>query len=136
MTPKLAAFLREYGQERKALYRELGKELSPDDLVFANAEGSPLDPSVVTHKFQKMAKRAGSQGVRFHDLRHTFASLMLLRDIPAQIISEALGHTSVGFTMDVYSHIMAGIQSDAMMLLDEVLPAGKNGTLPGINANS
>ena len=86
---------------------------------------------VVIHKFQKIAKRAGFQGVRFHDLRHIVASLMLLRGIPAKIISEALGHTSVGFTMDVYSHIMAGMQSDAMMLLDEALPAGKNGTLPG-----
>lgn len=133
MTPKLAAFLREYRLERKALGREIGKELGPDDLVFATAEGDPLDPSVLTHKFQKIAKRAGLQGVRFHDLRHTFASLMLLRGVPAKVISEALGHASVGFTMDVYSHIMAGMQSEAMMLLDGILPVGKNGTLPGIN---
>jgi len=67
------------------------------------------------------------QGVRFHDLRHTFASLMLLRSVPAKIISEALGHASVAFTMDTYSHIMQGMQSDAMALLDEVLPDGRNG---------
>jgi integrase len=127
MTPKLAVFLREYKQERKALWRELGKSLSLDNLVFANVEGKPLNPSVVSHNFGKIAKSSGLPGVRFHDLRHTFASLMLLRGVPAKIISEALGHASVAFTMDTYSHIMAGMQSDAMALLDGVLPEGKNG---------
>jgi integrase len=134
MTPKLAAFLREYKQGRKALWREVGKELSLDDLVFANIEGKPLDPSMLSHNFGKMARKAGLRGVRFHDLRHTFASLMLLRGVPAKVISEALGHASVAFTMDTYSHIMAGMQSDAMALLDEVLPSARNGAL-GIYAN-
>ncbi len=71
-----------------------------------------------------MARRAGLEGVRFHDLRHTFASLMLLRGAKHKVISEALGHSSVAFTMDVYSHIIEGMQEDSMALLDEVLPAG------------
>ena len=62
--------------------------------------------------------------MRFHDLRHTFASLMLMRGAKPKVISEALGHASVGFTMDVYSHIIEGMQADAMALLDEVLPEG------------
>ncbi len=62
--------------------------------------------------------------VRFHDLRHTFASLMLLRGAKPEVISEALGHASVAFTMDTYSHIISGMQEDAMALLDEALPAG------------
>ncbi len=81
-----------------------------------------------------MAVRAGLEGVRFHDLRHTFASLMLLRGAKPKVISEALGHSSVAFTMDVYSHIIEGMQSDAMALLDEVLPAGKNGLKNKFNA--
>ncbi len=60
-----------------------------------------------------------------HDLRHAFANLMLLRGAKPKIISEALGHVSVAFTMDVYSHIIGGMQKYAMRLLDEVLPAGK-----------
>ena len=56
--------------------------------------------------------------------RHTFASLMLLRGAKPKVISEALGHSSVAFTMDVYSHIISGMQEDMMALLDEVLPAG------------
>ncbi len=126
MTPKLALFLREYRTEREALYRELGKELTLDYLVFAYPDGRPLDPSVLSHEFARIAKQAGLERVRFHDLRHTFASLMLLRGGKPKVISEALGHASVAFTMDTYSHIIEGMQSDAMALLDEVLPAGVN----------
>jgi integrase len=126
MTPKLALFLREYHAERERLYRELGKELTLDCLVFAYPDGRPLDPSVLSHEFARLAKQAGLERVRFHDLRHTFASLMLLRGAKPKVISEALGHASVAFTMDTYSHIIEGMQSDAMALLDEVLPAGVN----------
>ena len=51
---------------------------------------------------------------------------MLLRGAKPKVISEALGHASVAFIMDVYSHIIDGMQEDAMALLDEVLPSGKN----------
>jgi integrase len=123
MTSKLAEFLAEYRLERERLYHQIGKTISLDDLVFANHEGKPVDPGVLTHNFARIAKRAGFQGVRFHDLRHTFASLMLLRGAKPKVISEALGHASVAFTMDAYSHIIEGMQSDAMTLLDEILPA-------------
>jgi len=52
---------------------------------------------------------------------------MLLRGAKPKVISEALGHSSVAFTIDTYSHIIEGMQSEAMALLDEVLPPGKNG---------
>jgi len=80
-----------------------------------------------------MARQAGLKGVRFHDLRHTFASLMLLRGAKPKVISEALGHSSVAFTMDTYSHIIEGMQSDAMELLDEVLPPGISGNISSRN---
>ena len=127
MTPKLALYLREYRAEREPLCWQLGRPLTLDSLVFANIEGKPLDPSVLSHDFARIVKRAGLVGVRFHDLRHTFASLMLLRGAKPKVISEALGHASVAFTMDTYSHIIEGMQEDAMALLDEVLPAGVNG---------
>ena len=124
MTPKLALFLREYRLERERLYEQLSQPLTLDSLVFASVEGKPIDPGVLSHAFARIAKQAGLQAVRFHDLRHTFASLMLLRGAKPKVISEALGHSSVAFTMDVYSHIIEGMQGDAMALLDEVLPAG------------
>lgn len=123
-TPKLALFLRGYREERERLYHELGKPLTLDGLVFTGVEGKPIDPGVLSHNFARIVKRAGLEGVRFHDLRHTFVSLMLLRGAKPKVISEALGHSSVAFTMDVYSHIISGMQEDAMALLDEALPAG------------
>jgi len=127
MTPKLALFLKDYRAGREVLYLELGKILSLDELVFTSISGEPLNPSVITHNFHKITARSGLAGCRFHDLRHTFASLMLMRGAKPKVISEALGHASVAFTMDIYSHIIDGMQEDAMALLDEVLPAGKNG---------
>jgi len=91
MTSKLAEFLSEYRLERERLYHEIGKTISLDDLVFANYEGKPIDPGVLTHNFARIARRASLQDVRFHDLRHTFASLMLLRGAKPKVISEALG---------------------------------------------
>jgi len=134
MTPKLALYLREYKVEREWLYQQLGKPLTLDDLVFTSVAGKPIDPGVVSHTFARIAKQAGLNGVRFHDLRHTFASLMLLRGAKPKVICEALGHSSVAFTMDTYSHIIEGMQEDAMALLDEVLPAGINGVKNKINA--
>jgi integrase len=135
MTAKLADYLSEYKGERESLSLHLGRLLKPDDLVFSNIEGKPIDPGVLSHSFARLVKQAGLQGVRFHDLRHTFASLMLLKGAKPKVISEALGHSSVAFTMDVYSHIIEGMQSDAMALLDEVLPPGKNGMFEKNNAN-
>jgi integrase len=120
MTPKLAS----YRAEREAFHQTLEKPLTLDDLVFVTEDLRPIDPSVLSHAFKRLVKQAGLSGVRFHDLRHTFASLMLMRGAKPKVISEALGHSSVAFTMDTYSHIMEGMQQEAMALLDDVLPAG------------
>lgn len=124
MTPKLASFLKQYKAQREVLYLETGKILSPDSLVFTSYRLEPLNPSVLGHNFHKITVKAGLKNVRFHDLRHSFASLMLMRGAKPKVISEALGHASVGFTMTVYSHIIAGMQEEAMMLLDGVIPEG------------
>lgn len=114
MTPKLALFLRDYKAAREAMCLSIGEILSLDDLVFTSYRGEPLNPSVVTHNFWKMCAEAGLKGIRFHDLRHTFSSLRLLRWVTPKVISEALGHSSVAFTMDTYSHIISGMQEDAI----------------------
>jgi len=121
LPPSLALFLRDYRTERQAERLLLGKPLSEDDLVFDNIDGRPMDPGTLTHNFARIARRAGLAGTRFHDLRHTFASLMLLADIHPKIVSEALGHSSVAFTLDTYSHVVPSIQKAAAKRLDEVL---------------
>jgi len=105
--------------------------LSPDSLVFANLDGNPIDPTTLTHNFHRLTLKAGISGIRFHDLRHSFASLMLLQGVSPKLVSEALGHSSTAFTMDCYSHIISSMQTDAMSKLDEVLPVGKNSNFQG-----
>jgi integrase len=124
MTPKLAIYLRGHKASREWLSIQSGRTLTLDDLLFTTCQGLPLNNGVVSHAFHKLASKAGINGVRFHDLRHTFASLMLMRGAKPKVISEALGHASVAFTMDVYSHIIDGMQEDAMVLLDGVMPSG------------
>ena len=101
-----------------------GKPLTLDDLVFCNHEGSTLDPTVLSYDFARIIKRAGPGHVHFHDLWHTFIRQLLLRGAKSKVNSEVLGRASVAFTMNVYSHIIEGMRSDVMVLLDEVLPAG------------
>ncbi len=120
-------FLREYKSERESLSLHLGRLRRLDDLIFANVEGKPIGPGVLSCNLARIVGRARLENVRFHDLRHTFASLMLLRGAKPKVILEALGYSNVAFTMDVYSHIIEGMQQEAMMLLDGVLPKAKNG---------
>ena len=114
-------FLRQHRAQREGECLLLGKTLCEQDLVFANTDGAPMDPGTLTHNFTKIARRAGLPGVRFHDLRHTFASLTLLGDIHPKMVSEALGYSSVAFTLDVYSHLVPGLQRAAMRRPDEIL---------------
>ena len=109
MISKLVDFLKEYVVGRESLFLHLGRLLRPDDLVFASVEDKPINPGVLSHGFARIAEKAGLENARFHDLWPTFASLMLLLCAKPKVISEALGHSCVAFTMDVYSHIIEGM---------------------------
>ena len=119
----LALFLREYKTERELLSLELGKVLSLNDLVFADIDGKPIDPSTLTHNFGRIVRQAGLS-CRFHDLRHTFATLMMTNGVHPKIVYEALGHSTVAITLDIYSHVTPGLQEAATKQLDSMLPVG------------
>ncbi len=93
------------------------------DLVFARADGSPYDPDVVSQTFERLVKEAQKQGrenrtlqprmIRFHDLRHTHATLALQAGVPVKVVSERLGHSKASVTQDIYQHVIPGMQEDA-----------------------
>jgi len=91
----------------------LGIRRDESSYVFSRVDGSPIDPDAVTHAFHRMVRATGLPNMRFHDLRHTHATLMLVQGVHPKIVSERLGHSSIAITLDTYSHVLPGIQ-DAM----------------------
>jgi integrase len=89
-----------------------------DGLVLATSIGTAIDPNNLRRGFRRLLAKAGIDGLRFHDLRHTHASLLLARGVHPKIVSERLGHASVGITLDVYSHVLPSLQQDAVRDLD------------------
>jgi integrase len=93
-----------------------------DDLIFANEKGTPLDGhNFVRRVFDPALRRAGLPKVRFHDLRHSFASLLIAQGEHPKLISEQLGHASVQITLDRYGHLMPASYDSAGERLDAAL---------------
>ena len=90
-----------------------------DNLIFCRHNGESIHPDRVTEAFRYTAKKAGLDGMRFHDLRHTHASLMLAAGVHLKVVSERLGHSGIGITGDLYSHVLPGLQKEAVMKWDE-----------------
>ncbi len=93
--------------------RLYGATTEPDSLIFRYADGTPIHPQTVTARFRTLCKRAGVPVIRFHDLRHTHATILLAQRTNPKIVSERLGHSTVAFTMDVYSHAIPSMQVEA-----------------------
>jgi len=90
-----------------------GKVYKDEDLVFCRADGSHLDPDVVSGTFERLVRRSGLPRIRFHDLRHTHATLGLAAHIHPKVMSERLGHSSITITLDLYSHAIPAFGADA-----------------------
>lgn len=90
-------------------------------LVFTTATGQPLQGTNVTRTFQQLLARAGLRRQRFHDLRHSCASLLLAQGVHPRVVMETLGHSQIGLTMNTYSHVLPPLQREAAAKMDEVL---------------
>jgi Phage integrase family len=96
--------------------------MTGDDLIFSDAAGEPLwGRHVTTLGFKALLRRAGLPPIRFHDLRHTFATLQLTAGTNPKIVSEVLGHKEIAITLDRYSHALPTMQTEAMARLDALL---------------
>lgn len=115
------AALREHCDLQDAERRHAGERWEERRLVFTTGTGRPLDGPNVTHQFQHLLVRAGLPRLRFHDLRHTCASLLLADGIPPRVIMETLGHSQISLTMNTYAHVMPALQREAAKRMDELL---------------
>ena len=103
------------------------KKCSNSQYVFPSPTGGPISPDSVLHMLHRVLKRAGLPKVRFHDLRHTFATLALQNGVDIKTVSGMLGHFSAGFTLDTYAHVTTSAQKEAANTMGGVLRVAANG---------
>jgi integrase len=100
----------------------MGSLYQPGGLVFATTTGTIINPSNLRNRsFKPLLKHAKLRPIRFHDLRHTCATLLLSKDVNPKVVSEMLGHASVSITLDIYSHLLPDMQEKAARALEDAL---------------
>jgi integrase len=109
-------------QQAQELLR-LGVRANDDTLICTTAAGVGIQPNSLTHEWQKVIAGKPLPRIRFHDLRHTHATHMLASNVNPKIVSERLGHSKVGITLDLYSHVLPGMQEDAVSKVDAAFQA-------------
>jgi len=90
-------------------------------LVFAQANGKPIDPAADYKAWKALLQAASVRDARLHDARHTAASLLLLQRVPARVAMDVLGHSAIALTLNTYSHVMPELAQDAAERMERAL---------------
>lgn len=102
-------------------FLRFGDRPDAETFVVTQADGRPLQPRSITHEWVRLLPLTGLPRIRFHDLRHAHATHLLGAGVHPKIASERLGHSKVGITLDLYSHVMPGMQEEAASRVDDAL---------------
>ncbi len=113
--------LRHHRVEQAQERLQLGASWEDNDLVFSNYIGRPVSPWILIRHFHELLAKADLPKIRFHDLRHTAATLLLGQGVHPKIVSEMLGHSNIATTLDLYSHVTPVMQRQAAEVMDAVL---------------
>jgi integrase len=105
---------------------KVGVILSDATFVVAQADGTPLQPDTLTQDWFRKLANTSLPRIRFHDLRHAHATHMLANGVHPKVASERLGHSKIGITLDLYSHVLPGMEADAAERVDVALQAAIN----------
>ncbi len=89
------------------------------DLVFTNQYGGYLDQSILRREVKQLLNEADLPALRFHDLRHSAATILISMGVNSKVVQERLGHSTISITLGVYGHVTESMQRDAMQKLDE-----------------
>ena len=92
---------------------QTGVRTDDTGFVFAKPDGDPIHPDYFSQTFERLTAETDLPRIRLHDSRHTHATLLLQAGVPVKVVSERLGHSSVAFTLQVYQHVLPGMQADA-----------------------
>jgi integrase len=99
----------------------LGARQNETTFVYTREVGQPVQPRSLTHAWHQIIARTELPPIRFHDLRHAHATHLLSSGVHPKVASERLGHSKVGITLDLYSHVLPGMQADAAARVDDAL---------------
>jgi integrase len=121
------AALRRHRKAQCQRATELGAAWQERDLVCTTATGGPIRGNhILQRHIEPVCKELGLPRIRLHDLRHTAASLLLRNRIPAKLVQEMLGHTTIRMTLDIYSHVLLDMQQQAAASLDQLLASSQD----------
>lgn len=115
------AKLREHYDKQQLERQFAGDRWHENDLVFTSTIGTPMDMRNYFRDYKELLVRAGLPNIRFHDLRHTAATLMLQQGIHPKVVQECLGHSDISLTLNTYSHVLPGMQEEAAEKIDAML---------------
>jgi integrase len=121
LTAELGKLLKSLKMEHEKQNRILGDGFNPYDLVFCNTKGNIMAPSEISRALKRAIKAANLPDIRFHDLRHSHATILLQANVHPKIVSARLGHSKIQVTMDTYSHLTDSIEGIAVDTLDTLL---------------
>ncbi len=110
--------LREHHRRQSRIKSETGDRWIENDLIFPSQSGTPMNQRNLLRKFKMIIQESGLREIRFHDLRHTAASLMLNHGITPMIVANRLGHSKVSVTLDTYGHLLPGMQQEMADYID------------------
>ena len=113
--------LRLQKETQRILIAVAGERWVDHDLIFPNKVGNPLDPSNLRLDFNRIIAETSLPKIRFHDLRHTAASLMLNHGVPSIVVSRILGHSKPSTTLDIYGHLYHEMQGEAAKIMDDLV---------------
>jgi integrase len=106
---------------QRTLIAVVGKRWVNHELIFPNKVGNPMDPSNLRINFNRIIAETGLPKIRFHDLRHTAASLMLNHGVPPIVVSRILGHSKPSTTLDIYGHLYHEMLGEAAKIMDDLV---------------
>ncbi len=122
LTPRTVTALKTHRKRQLEERVRLAGLYEDRGLMFATNVGTPLNPeNVVKRSFKPLLKKANLPEIRFHDLRHTCATLLLSKNVNPKIVSEMLGHANIAITLDTYSHVLPDMQESAVRALEDAL---------------
>jgi integrase len=123
LSPETIRTLRQHRRKQAERRLKIGPDYKDQDLIFAQENGDALRASSLGKSLDRLLAKAGVKRIRFHDLRHTAATLMLVGGVHPKVVSERLGHATISITLDTYSHVLPDLQKDAATVMDSLLNA-------------